>query len=127
MKINRNVDDLLPKMQRVVRLADVICRRYGLPFEVFETLRTPKRQIKLFKEGRTKTLKSRHLLGEAVDIVYKGNGKWSWDFPRYKKEWYTFAFLLEHYSKKILKIELVWGGAWRGFPDFAHWQLKEDK
>jgi len=61
---------------------------------VFETLRTQERQQRLYGVGRThsldrkpitRTLKSNHLLWDAVDIVFndaKGNPTWSWPYDQ---------------------------------------------
>jgi len=37
--------------------------------KIIETLRTPERQAELVKAGKSKTLKSRHLTGNAVDMA----------------------------------------------------------
>lgn len=58
----------------------------------FETLRTPKRQQELYAIWRTTdlnkypltwTLQSKHLTGNAIDIVFKDanwNPSWQWDY-----------------------------------------------
>lgn len=53
-----------------------------LNLEVFETKRSKERQKECLKKKTSKTLKSKHLLGLAVDIVYKGDKGWSWDMKR---------------------------------------------
>lgn len=40
-----------------------------IDFKVMEGLRTEARQKQLFKEGKTKTMDSKHLKGKAIDIV----------------------------------------------------------
>jgi len=54
----------------------------GLKLEPFETLRSKARQAELVKRGFSKTLNSKHLIGHAVDFVYKDEKGWSWDMKR---------------------------------------------
>lgn len=53
--------------------------------EVFETHRTPERQRWLFDHGRSKirSAKGKHCQSpaEAVDVVFKYKGRWTWDAP----------------------------------------------
>jgi len=65
-------------------LADI--KEQELPFEVFETVRTVARQRHLYNKKRTRTMRSRHITGNACDIVHKPNGRWSWkDISAYKR------------------------------------------
>ena len=67
------LDDRLLKIYQDI-LVNVI-QFHQLDFRLFETLRTLERQKKLFEDGYTKTLQSRHLANksgksEAMDIVF---------------------------------------------------------
>jgi peptidoglycan L-alanyl-D-glutamate endopeptidase CwlK len=100
---------------RVVKKAAAIS---DLDFTVLEGLRTLDRQRKLLAEGASRTLKSRHLTGHAVDLAPLIDGKVSWDWPIY------------HRLAKIVKaaaadekVPLTWGGSWRAFKDGPHWEL----
>jgi peptidoglycan L-alanyl-D-glutamate endopeptidase CwlK len=103
--------DLVKVVKRAAELSDV-------DFTVTEGLRTLERQRQLVKAGASKTLKSRHLNGHAVDLAVLINGKLSWDWPMYHKlaKWVKQAAV-------ELKIPIEWGGDWRSFKDGPHWQL----
>ena len=58
-----------------------------LDFAVIEGMRTLERQKELVKQGASKTLKSRHLTGHAVDIAPYIDGKIRWDWPLYDRSW----------------------------------------
>ena len=87
-------------------------------FSITEGLRSLERQKQLFKEGKSKTMNSRHLTGNAVDVCIIIDGKTSWDFNDYIK--------LADYIKKIAKainVPIVWGGDWESFRDGPHFEL----
>ena len=76
--------DLVLVVRRAVQLS-------AIDFAVTEGLRTVERQETLVASGASKTMKSRHLTGHAVDLVamidFDGDGKPEvrWDFPLYAK------------------------------------------
>jgi peptidoglycan L-alanyl-D-glutamate endopeptidase CwlK len=88
---------------------------------VFEGIRTVKRQKKLVREGRSWTMKSKHITGNAVDLVPWINGKYTWEGKDASK---AFAEIL-----RVMKIEaekldctLICGAEWR-VSDKPHYQL----
>ena len=88
------------------------------PFAVIEGLRTVKRQRELVARGASRTMKSRHIHGFAVDIAPLIGGKISWDWPAF--------YPLEKAIKAAATAEnvnLKWGGDWRTFKDGPHWEL----
>lgn len=87
-------------------------------FGITEGRRTPERQQQLYKEGKSRTLNSRHLTGHAVDIAVFIGKDVSWDFRYYDA-------VAEHIKKvaESLKIPIVWGGEWRGLVDGPHFEL----
>jgi len=89
-----------------------------VPFIITEGLRTPERQAELVKLGASRTLKSRHLTGHAVDVACLINGKVVWDWPLYDK-------LSKHIKAvaKKLKVPLVAGADWEKFRDGPHYEL----
>jgi peptidoglycan L-alanyl-D-glutamate endopeptidase CwlK len=104
-----------PDLVRVVKKAAAMS---PLDFTVLEGLRTLDRQKQLFNLGATKTLRSRHLTGHAVDLAPMVGGTVRWDWPLY------------HRLAKIIKeaavaenVPVEWGGNWRTFKDGPHWQL----
>jgi peptidoglycan L-alanyl-D-glutamate endopeptidase CwlK len=62
-----NLDGLQPQFRQGIE--ELIKRASGIPgFRITETLRTIERQRQLVAEGKSKTLDSKHLTGEAVDF-----------------------------------------------------------
>jgi len=91
----------------------------GAPaFAVIEGLRTIKRQRELVAAGASKTMRSRHIHGFAVDIAPIIGGKISWDWPAF----YPLAAAIKSAAARE-KVTLNWGGDWRTFKDGPHWEL----
>lgn len=115
--------DLVRVVERAIQITDI-------DFRVIEGLRTIDRQRQLVAAGASKTMKSRHLTGHAVDIVplldLDKDGKieteemFSW--PLYPR----VAAALKKAAAE-LGIALEWGGDWRTFKDGPHWQLPFSK
>ena len=66
-----------------------------------------------FAIGATKTLKSKHLTGRAIDIACFVDGKITWEL-----EYYQIVANAFDLSRKELDIDLRWGGSWH-VNDFA--------
>lgn len=96
------------------------------PFRVIDGVRTVERQKELVRIGASKTMRSRHLNGHAVDIVplvdLDRDGKleteelFSWPLIRQLAPVVKAAFKAEG-------IPIEWGGDWKSFKDGPHWQL----
>jgi len=69
--------DLVKVIKRAIEITPV-------DFTVIEGLRTKERQAYLVKKGASKTMRSRHLTGHAVDIAPIVDGKVSWNMKDYK-------------------------------------------
>jgi peptidoglycan L-alanyl-D-glutamate endopeptidase CwlK len=107
--------DLVKVVKRAIQLTSV-------DFTVIEGLRTVERQQKLVASGASKTMRSRHLTGHAVDIVPYVGGRIRWDWPLFDP--------IESAMKEAAQLEDVpieWGGDWLRFKDGPHWQLPWDK
>lgn len=110
-----------PDLVRVVERA-----RATVPFIVTEGLRTPERQAALVEAGASRTLKSRHLTGHAVDLAYwldDGDGdpeagEARWDWPLYAQ----IAAAMKA-AAQAEGVKLVWGGDWPRFRDGPHFEL----
>jgi peptidoglycan LD-endopeptidase CwlK len=89
-----------------------------IDFVVTEGLRTEKRQRQLFSSGASKTMKSRHLTGHAIDLAALVNGKVRWDWPLYAQ----LAVAMKQAAAE-LGVPLEWGGDWKSFKDGPHFQL----
>jgi peptidoglycan L-alanyl-D-glutamate endopeptidase CwlK len=109
------LNNVHPDLQKIVRRAIEISE---VDFRVQEGLRTLKRQKELVAAGASRTLKSRHLTGHAVDLIALVEGKVRWDWPLY----YKVADAMKAAAKE-LKVPLEWGGDWKTFKDGPHFQL----
>lgn len=88
-----------------------------VPFQITDGVRTRAEQEKLLAEGKSKTMKSRHLTGHAVDVVAIVDGKVSWDWNLYE----TIAAAWKRASIET-GIPIEWGGDWK-FRDGPNFQL----
>lgn len=107
------VDERLVKtVKRAIEITEV-------DFRVVEGLRTLERQKRLFAEGRSQTLKSKHLVGLAVDLVAIVDGRITWEWRPYE----VLAEAMKRAAKDVGVTDLVWGGDWKTFKDGPHFQL----
>ena len=92
--------------------------RTSVDFMIVEGVRTPERQAVLVRAGASRTLKSRHLTGHAVDVAALVDGQVRWDWPLYGRIAEAFkAAALD------LKTPLIWGGDWKTLRDGPHFEL----
>jgi peptidoglycan L-alanyl-D-glutamate endopeptidase CwlK len=109
------LDGVHPDLVRVVERAIEIT---PVDFTVLEGLRTLSRQKKLVAAGASRTLRSRHLTGHAVDLGAWVGGTVRWDWPLYHR----IAPAVKAAAAE-LGVPIEWGGDWRRFKDGPHWQL----
>lgn len=103
--------DLVRVVERAIQITEV-------DFTVTEGLRNEKRQRELVAAGASKTMRSRHLTGHAVDLAAMVGGSVRWDWPLYHK----LAAAMKTAAAE-LGVPLEWGGDWRTFKDGPHFQL----
>jgi len=100
---------------------------------ISQGIRTEAEQLELFKKGRkyvnnkyvivnkskvvTYTLKSKHIEGKAIDIAFIKNNKCDWSVSLFKEFWEIINKI------EILK-SIEWGGNWKNFKDYPHFQIK---
>ena len=106
---------------RLIKVAELALQRSPFDFGITEGLRTAERQKQLVAEGKSQTLRSRHLLGRAIDFVVYINGKPNWDLDNYQKVAQVFKQVAAEEG-----IEIEWGGDWKTFKDGPHIQLKDN-
>jgi len=114
-KSMRRLEGVNPALVQVVKRAIQIT---PIDFIVVEGLRTKERQAYLVEKGASKTMNSRHLTGDAVDLAPIVDNKVSWDW----KHFYPLAEAVKQAAKEV-KVEVEWGGDWTSFKDGPHWQL----
>lgn len=104
-----------PDLIKVVKRADEL----GARFHVTDGLRTIERQRQLVKAGKSKTMKSRHLTGHAVDfVVAEPGGGVSYDHADMK----ACAAVFKQAAAE-LGVAIEWGGDWKRFVDTPHIEL----
>jgi peptidoglycan LD-endopeptidase CwlK len=115
----KNLKGLHPDLLKVFEAA-ILNPPYD--FAVTDGKRTVEEQKKFVATGKSKTMKSRHLSGKAVDIMAYVDGKGTWRIPIHQ----TLAKHILAVAKK-LNILIVWGGDWNSFPDYVHFELDKTK
>lgn len=115
LRSEKNLQGVNSDLIRLVRQALMLSE---IDFGITEGLRAIEKQKQLVKEGKSRTMNSRHLSGHAVDIIAYPEGEVSWEFNDYKQ----IANAFKEASIQ-LKIPLEWGGDWPDFRDGPHFQL----
>ncbi|MBM4179612.1 MAG: M15 family metallopeptidase [Ignavibacteria bacterium] len=101
-----------PRLVAVVNSAIGITK---VDFGVVEGLRTMATQEAYVKAGKSQTMNSKHLTGDAVDLMAFVNGAVSWELNLYDEIAEAMRIgALEH------DLPLRWGAAWN-IPDIRRW------
>lgn len=123
----RSLAGIHPDLRRVM---DRALQESPIDFVVTEGLRTLARQRQLLAKGASKTLKSRHITGHAIDfyawVDLDTDGKIEFvemSNPRLMKQ---IADAIKAAAVKE-NVAIVWGGDWRTFKDFPHIELDRRK
>ena len=104
-----------PDVAAVVRRADEL----GARMHITCGLRTVEEQTRLVKAGKSRTMKSRHLTGHAVDfVVAEPGGGVSYDHD----DMAACAAIFKQAAEE-LGIPIEWGGDWKSFVDTPHIEL----
>lgn len=89
-------------------------------FEISEGMRDLETQKKYVAEGKSQTMNSKHLTGNAVDIAMVGpDGSINWDFEAYR----PIADTAKATAAALGIPDFVWGGDWRTLKDGVHFQI----
>lgn len=81
-------------------------------FSIIEGIRSVERQRQLYKSGKSQTMNSRHITGDAIDLVPYPV---SWEF----EDFYPIADAVIQ-ACKDLDIAVRWGGNWK-VKDLREW------
>jgi peptidoglycan L-alanyl-D-glutamate endopeptidase CwlK len=100
--------DLVKVVLRAIELTKI-------DFGVTEGLRTLETQKKYVAAGKSQTLKSKHLTGDAVDLVAYVDSSVSWELNLYD----DIADAMKAAALE-LDISICWGAAWT-VPDITKW------
>jgi peptidoglycan L-alanyl-D-glutamate endopeptidase CwlK len=107
------------------RVAVLALKHSKYDFGITCSLRTIEEQEQLVKEGKSQTMKSRHLpneqgVSEAIDFAVYLNGSITWSMRYYRVVAQAF------FRAAIeLGVEIEWGGLWETFSDGPHVQLRK--
>lgn len=124
-----------PDLVRVVERAAALT---PVPFRVFEGVRSVEKQRENVRRGVSKTMNSRHIpgangVGHAVDLVLAFDvdrdgdvdGADYWASPASASgadAWRRLETAVKTAARE-LGVPVEWGGDWRTFKDYPHWQL----
>ncbi|MEX2990343.1 M15 family metallopeptidase [Serratia fonticola] len=111
----KNLQGVHPDLVQLARAALALS---PVDFRITEGRRSMARQRDLLREGKSQTLKSRHLTGHAIDVVALPGNVVSWDMKYYKQIADAFK-----QASEGLTIPIEWGGDWKTLVDGPHFQL----
>lgn len=100
--------DLVQVVRRAIELTKI-------DFGVIEGLRTVERQKELVEAGASKTMKSKHIDGNAVDLMAYLNGRGSWELNLYDD-------IADAMKEAAIEndVSIRWGAAWH-IDDISQW------
>ncbi|HDR3499651.1 TPA: M15 family metallopeptidase [Bacillus toyonensis] len=111
----KNLNNLGDKTKALAYKWYQYCLDKGIEILIYETIRTVETQREYVNKGASQTMKSYHIVGQALDFVpINSNGTEDWN--GYNKEPWASAI---RYAKQI---GFEWGGDWKGFVDSPHLQ-----
>ena len=105
--------------ERLTAIVIECAARCPFPFNVSEGLRTVEKQREYVRAGKSRTMKSKHLTGQAVDLYPLTMNRKAVDWSRFEE----MADLMFQVASD-LNTGIVWGGNWRTFIDKSHFELK---
>ena len=109
-----NLEKLAPNTKRVAMEWYNWCIANGIDVLIYETIRTEEQQRYYVASGKSQTMKSYHLVGQALDFVPIVNGKTDWNG-------YGRSDIRQAIAK-AKELGFEWGGDWKGFIDKPHLQ-----
>ena len=98
------LDGVDPSLVSVVKRAIALTK---IDFGVVYGMRTEEEQEKLFAAGKSQTMKSKHLVGRAVDLMAYVDGKGCWELNVYDDLCDAMKVAAEE-----LGVAIKWGAAW---------------
>lgn len=106
------LEGVKPELVKVVHTAIELT---SVDFGVTQGLRTIEEQRQLVAKGASQTMRSKHLTGDAVDVVAYIGSRISWELNLYDNIADAFkAAAIEH------DVKMRWGAAWH-IPDIREW------
>ncbi|EAE0649517.1 M15 family peptidase [Listeria monocytogenes] len=87
----------------------------GIEVLIYETIRTKEQQVANVNSGASQTMRSYHLVGQALDFVMAKGKTVDWGAYRSDKG--------KKFVAKAKSLGFEWGGDWSGFVDNPHLQF----
>lgn len=131
---NRSKEKLKGLHPKLIEFAEELIKISPYDFCITQGVRTVEQQQKLYAQGRTAPgrivtncdgvkYKSNHQvksdgLGYAFDIAVLINNKITWETKFYIEIGKAAEKLMKEYN-------VEWGGNWKSFKDYPHWELKD--
>ncbi|MFW1676436.1 M15 family metallopeptidase [Pontibacter sp. JAM-7] len=113
----RSIDNLKGVHPELVLVASRALMYSSIDFAITDGVRTEEEQKQLVAQGKSRTLNSKHLTGDAIDVMayVDGKGNWTWDL---------YVDISESFKKAAdeLGIKIRWGGDWKTFKDGPHFE-----
>lgn len=114
----RSLTELTTVNARLALIVLNVARLSKAEVQVTDGKRSTDEQQMLVMRGKSRTLDSRHLTGDAVDLVVIQKGQARWDAQHYA----DLNELMQQEAAK-LDVELTWGGTWPHLRDYCHWEI----
>lgn len=111
-----NLDKLAPNTRKAAYAWYEYCIKIGADILIYETIRTIETQKKYLADGKSKTLKSYHLVGQALDFV-PVTAAGSADYNGYGNA------AIKKAISEAKRLGFEWGGDWKTFVDKPHLQF----
>lgn len=106
------LDGVNPKLVKVVTTAITMSK---IDFGVICGLRTIEEQRELVAKGASKTMKSKHIDGNAVDLMAYIGSRASWELNLYDDIADAMKMAADEHD-----VQIRWGAAWH-IPDLREW------
>lgn len=110
-----NINKLAPNTKEMALAWHNYCKLHQINILIYETIRSEAQQRENVKKGASQTMKSYHLVGQALDFVpVNGKGETLWNGYEAK--------LIQQAIRYAKELGFEWGGDWKSFVDKPHLQ-----
>ena len=113
----RSLDKLAGVKPQLVQVVKLAIDYTTVDFGVTEGLRSVETQREYFIAGKSQTMDSKHLTGDAVDLIAYVAGQASWELNLYD----DVANAMKQAAIE-LNVPIRWGAAWN-VPDIRMWRV----
>ena len=103
----RSLDRLEGLDERLIAIVNSAIHRSKIDFGVICGMRTLEEQRALVEKGASQTMKSKHLVGHAVDLMAYIGSRGSWELNLYD----DIADAMAEAAREV-DVPIVWGAAW---------------